>query len=330
MKMKKRGVIEIQMHWIFVIIAGALILSFFIGIVVKQKSISRKELLFDITNDLDLLISGAKSTEGSITEIDIPELEINFNCRDYWIEGQKKSLKNKPVFAHDKIIGSQILFWSVAWKMPFKVDTFLYVSSPQIRYVFVDAPARIYNSIPDKIKKEEVQDVSNLNDKENYKLKFILFNKNPLQLSFPNWLEKYDAVCVSVYEQGRRLEYYKFEKGSWRKQGTSSYLGDSSMLGSFFTDNIEDYNCIMDKALRELNVVSKIYTERTKLLDDSNVCPLFYGDTNLKLFEKIIQETSSEKSFSKGTVNAGSIEAAANSLNAVNRDIEFQSCPVLY
>ena len=180
--MKKRGVLEIQMHWIFVIIAGALILSFFVGIVVKQRSISRQELLFDITNDLDLLISGAKSTEGSITEIDIPDIEINFNCMDYWIEGQKKSLKNKPVFAHDSITGDKILFWSVAWKMPYKVDTFLYVSSPQIRYVFVNAPNRIYNSIPGKMTKENVQDTSSLADEKNYKIKFVLFGKNPVFL----------------------------------------------------------------------------------------------------------------------------------------------------
>ena len=325
--MKKRGVLEVQMHWVFVIIAGAIILAFFIGLVTRQRAVARKELIFDISNDLNLIISGARVTEGSITEIEIPNIEINFGCQDYWIEGQKKSLAGKPIFASDKIIGNNILLWTLAWNMPFKVDNFVYATSPQVRFVFLDPPDALYKKIPDKINKEKVSKFDDLQDKGNYKIKFILFNKNPLQLAFPGWIKEYDAVAVSVYED--KIEYYNF-KNKWEKKGTSVYLGEESLLGAFFTDNVDDYNCIMDKAVRELNTVAKIYAERTRLLDKSNVCPLFYGDANIELLNSLAEETSGELKFSTGKIRIDAIKGSATSLRTLNRDIEFQSCPVIY
>ena len=329
-KMEKRGVLEVQMHWIFVIIAGAIILTFFIGIVAKQRSIARKELIFDITNDLDLLISVTNIAEGSVTKIDIPDIEINFDCRDYWVEGQKKSLQAKPVFAHDEIKGNQILLWTLAWKMPFKVDNFLYVTSPQIRYVFYQPPSGLYASIPDKISRERASNLADLNDKGNYKIKFILFNKQPLELAFPGWIKKYDTITVSVYEDENKIEYYSYKRDRWEKQGTTFYLGEPSMIGSFFTDNIDDYNCIMDKAVRELNIISKIYAERTGLLDESNVCPIYYGEENIRFLDDLADETSGEQKFSTGKIRIGAIKGIAASLKELNRDIELQSCPVIY
>lgn len=329
--MEKRGVIEIQMHWIFVIIAGAIILAFFIGIVAKQRSISGKELIFDITTDLDLIFSSARVSEGSITDIDIPELELNFDCRDYWIEGQKKPLKTKPVFASDKIIGNKILLWSLAWKMPFKVDTFLYVTSPQVRFVFIDAPAGLYNRIPEKINKENIasSELARLTDMENYKVKFILFDNNFNEMDFPAWIRKYDSVAVAVDSAEEKLTYYTYTN-TWKKQGETFYLGEESLLGSFFSDNIDDYNCVMDKALRELNAVAGIYAERTKLLDNAGICPLFYGDNHVRLFTRLIAATGEDKGFSNGNIITEQIKAAADSIENANIEIEYGSCPPIY
>jgi hypothetical protein len=327
-KMEKRGVIEIQMHWIFVIIAGALILVFFIGLAVRQRGIARTELIFDIENDLNLLIQVGKAAEGSVSEIDMPELEINFGCRDYWIEGQKKSLGAKPVFANDKIISDKLVLWSRAWKMPFKVDTFLYMTSPRVRFVFFNIPASLYDDLPDAISKEKASELANLADNGNYKIKFVIFNKKASELGFPAWLRKYDVTAVSVFTDSRKIQYYSFRGNLPELQGETSYLGDESMAGAFFTDNIEDYNCIMDKAMAELNAVSKIYLEKTKLLDESNVCPLFYGDTNTGLLAELASKSA--KSFSRGTVNVQDIEGTANSIQAMNYDIEIQSCPPIY
>jgi hypothetical protein len=325
--MQKKAVLEIQMHWIFVIIAGAIILTFFIGIVAKQRSISRQELIFDINSDLNLLFSGAQVSEGSITEVDIPNLEIEFSCRDYWIEGQKKTLGAKPVFAPKKIEGDKILLWALAWKMPFKVDNFLYVTAPNIRYVFVDAPSNIYAKIPGKVDKEQTTNPSNLNDKGNKKIRFIIHNKRPVELSFPSWLKKYDVTALSVVEENR-LEFYTYNNG-WERQGSSFYLKEESLFGAIFSEDFEEYNCVMDKAVRELNAVAKIYAKRTEYLDYSSVCPLFYSEEDIRLFERIESETAG-KNFGSGNLRIVEITDIANALGELNTDIEFQSCPVLY
>ena len=41
--MNKKGIIEIQFNWIFVLVVGAIILVFFFGFVQKQKSFAEEK-----------------------------------------------------------------------------------------------------------------------------------------------------------------------------------------------------------------------------------------------------------------------------------------------
>jgi hypothetical protein len=328
--MKKKGVIEVQLHWIFVLIAGALILTFFITISAKQKDVSHKELVFDINNDIDLIISGTKSTEGSVTEVGIPNIAIDFGCREYSIEGQKKSLQAKPMFASSQIKGDSLILWVLAWKMPFKVDNFIYATSPNVRFLFSNAPNSVYDIMPSKMNIEKVSRFDNLTDDGSYALKLVLFGKTPMQFSFPGWMSKYKTTAVSVYEDQKKVEFYELKNNKWEKKSAVSYLGRESMIGAFFTDNPEDYACIMDKALGELNAVSRVYAERTKMLDNASICPLYYGQQNVALFEQLGELSSSKYKFSSSTVQVVSILSSAELIANLNRDIELQSCPVIY
>ncbi|MBW3017017.1 hypothetical protein KY316_01485, partial [Candidatus Woesearchaeota archaeon] len=168
MKMRKRGVLEIQLHWIFVLIAGAVILSLFIGFVARQRAAAETSLVFDVSNELDLLISGAKTATGLIP-VDIYDMQIDFSCQEYRIKDQRQSLLGRPVFASETVKDGDLLLWSVPWKIPFKIDNILYATSPKVRFVFINADDRIYGLIPRSINKVNVGNLNDIEDEGDYK-----------------------------------------------------------------------------------------------------------------------------------------------------------------
>ena len=77
----RKSQISIQFHWIFILIAGALILTFFVSIIMKQKSVSEQKIATTLITDLDEIISGAAAGDiESIHIVKIPETEIEYIC----------------------------------------------------------------------------------------------------------------------------------------------------------------------------------------------------------------------------------------------------------
>ena len=77
----KKGVIEIQFNWIFILVAGALILILFVVIVQRQGSVSNQSRDIDIRSKLGTILTGAKQSTDTTFVIDIPsKTEIDFGC----------------------------------------------------------------------------------------------------------------------------------------------------------------------------------------------------------------------------------------------------------
>jgi len=60
----KRG-IEMQFHWIFILIAGAIILAFFFSLVAKQKSLSEEKLSISSFKELAIVLGLGGGMAGS-------------------------------------------------------------------------------------------------------------------------------------------------------------------------------------------------------------------------------------------------------------------------
>jgi len=59
MAIKKKGVIEVQFNWIFILIIGAIILFFFFSIVKTQKTVSEKKISTTVRRDIRAILTGA-------------------------------------------------------------------------------------------------------------------------------------------------------------------------------------------------------------------------------------------------------------------------------
>ncbi|MFH1054017.1 MAG: hypothetical protein V1740_06385 [Candidatus Woesearchaeota archaeon] len=158
--MKKRGMMEVQFNWIFILFVGALIILFFTKVIYNQKVIADRKLSVEILDQLTLLSTGAEVATSTASEIDLSRNSIGFECDEcncrYYVRnlGEKdfEYINKRALFAPSIVEGEKILTWALDWNMPYKVSNFLFITSPEIRYVF------IYGSppIPDEL--QEIMD----------------------------------------------------------------------------------------------------------------------------------------------------------------------------
>ena len=154
--MKNRAQIQLQFNWIFILIAGAVILFFFFGIVLKQKDISEERLEYDVTQIIESILVGAGVSEKTKNLIDIPsQYEFYFTCRtgnnpegdarkEFGIaeSNAKVDLPIEPIFAPGSFQSSKLVTWSLPVKLPYKVGDILLITSPLIKYVVVGDEGR--------------------------------------------------------------------------------------------------------------------------------------------------------------------------------------------
>jgi hypothetical protein len=298
LRKNKRGQAEAQFNWIFVLVVGGIILLFFTVIVLRQKSFSEQKLSANLATDLDTIFAGASVSKGTVHSFNIPNLDMNFDCSRFYMGPASKDLGKQVVFAPSRVKGDQLLTWTLEWNFPFKVTNFLYVSSPEVRYVFVydssgeDLVALINESLPDGLNVEfdEVASVSaarsfmgSISNKNNYAVRFVFigsFGKLNIPSFVPSSLSKMSgdsltAVLVEHSDLGvRTIHFYGSKNGSFvlNNPGDSVSFdfissrdeleGLPSLFGAIFSDNLESYDCVMKKAFERLELVSSVYLDK--------------------------------------------------------------------
>jgi hypothetical protein len=133
----KKAAIEVQFNWIFVLIAGALIIGFFVMIVSKQQTSVKSEINIVVSRAIEAILTGSKVSADSASPGSLPVGNIEFDCDSYSVGDVERKLKQMTVFAPDLIKGKQIITWSLPWNVPFRATNLLLLTSPQVRYIFV-------------------------------------------------------------------------------------------------------------------------------------------------------------------------------------------------
>ena len=78
----KKAQVEVQINWIFVIVAGGLILLFFFGLIRWQKSQSEQSLAYNILNDLEAIFTASGVSTKTFNTIQFPDIIVDFKCED--------------------------------------------------------------------------------------------------------------------------------------------------------------------------------------------------------------------------------------------------------
>lgn len=247
-KLNKIG--QEQFNWIFVLVAGGIILSFFILFAFKYVELKDKELNFEIGKTIDKNIRLLETSELYLeTNLKIkPKVEFQcINDNSFFVVNDDyiQDLKEEIVFG-DKFNTNKLKFWVVPWKYPFHVANFLFIGDERKYYLVYDQESRDYVESLDIPYIFDVKKIS-INEAYNLKGKVIYFNNDIIP-------DNYDEV--NSYEDngyiafnGERIRYYGTE-----------------MVLAYIFSNEENFECSVKGALKRLQLMSKLYRYKANLL----------------------------------------------------------------
>jgi len=310
----RKSQVAIQFNWIFVIIAGALILFFFLSVIYKQKGSSELKISRKVIDQIDAVFTGSEVATSTSQRIPMPKVILNFICdkndfSEFNIDqaGVNRPLPITPVFAPDVVKGVSMTTFAKAWSVPFKVTNFLFVTSPEVRYYFIGVPSSgsirdFYDLLPPNesttkfmMARGEIESTESIVDKNNYKVKFVFFApEEPLSTSLSIDLppEQDISAVKIVFPTATSLgevTFYDYD-GTFDSVGSVKILTEAEAYGAVFAEDFTSYLCNMKKAFRRFEHVAQVYGKRVTSLRATftgSVCIGNYNDA-----ERLIYRTS--------------------------------------
>ncbi len=346
-----RGQFELQFNWVFILIAGAVILAFFFSIIIKQQNLSEQRLAITLVNELDSITTSASVAKGAAQQLDLPKAGIDFACTDdcacaMSVGKVTRDYKDKLIFAPKRIEGDSVLFWTLDWKVPFRAVNFLFSTNERIKYFFVEDDsqesqqllAKVKALIPKTVNAEfiTISDVDcNANPdcvtNENYvQTKFVFLNINPefggLQLDDSFSDTQIGAVLISpndvTFFKRKNLRSFEFDAER------SYYVGDAGLFAAIFAEDEPMFRCNMQEASRRLSAVSGVIAARMETFrGDADLiargCP--YNPSTIDSLKTLALVQSNGL-----TQDINGVRDLMSTLTMENDALLRQSCPTLY
>jgi hypothetical protein len=317
--MLKKGMLGEQFNWIFVIVAGVMLLTFFIVFTVKYINLQEDRMDVDVARSLSLRFFGlAQSHAAGGLIIDDTEggaysfnpghdVQLRYTCLgdvgEIVINGNEEFARMKVteeiVFAPTAMSISSIDTWVYPWNHPFFVSNFIFLSPPERTYYFIGDHATLSNFDMYSKVQFNVQPETNLNSiisdlKGDGRV--VIFQNGGNPGSYTSGLiqltEKFKFFSA-LYVDLTNEQVYFFKEDEW--SGALPYYSfvdeagvsnDALLYSAIFSDSDLTYECGLNKAMKRLQTVSVIYALRLNLFaqtDPTPGCPMAYGSMKSQL-----------------------------------------------
>ncbi|MBN2881586.1 hypothetical protein JXM83_06075 [Candidatus Woesearchaeota archaeon] len=359
----KKSQISSQFNWIFILIIGAVILTFFISIVSKQKDQAETKISINVVMSFKTILQSSLVKERSTQAISMPKQTLEFYCEldtctthgcysGYRVEGSSVDVSSDlmSIFSPRKISGKKMITYSLDWNLPFKTLNFLFVTSDDVRYILVRDSLEDYKTVmkhfPDNITLDVVNSSSldSLIDEGFYNVRYIFLNDDStlqsadLIDSVGGKNSKNVSAVNLEFESGSigfgKISYYSHLSGVKVKTGESYFIDNATMVAAIFSDDSEIYDCNLIKAFNRLGRLAGVYEQKINNLcnlycNDFLTCGSVLYDSNLaRTMKNVAFEIVSKQSISED--DAKTIENSFKGLEAMNMRARDYSCPVLY
>ncbi len=303
--MGKKAQIEIQFNWVFILIIGMVILSFFVGVANWYKKTKEKELAYKVLQSLDSIISSAGHASDTSNKLDVPNMELGFQCDPdacndlgcsssfgYEFAGATLDSSAIVLFSPAPLKSDYLFPWTLDFSMPFKVTNFLYLVNPDIHFVlaydksdavsyntamslasaFEDSNVTSFELMPIELSSES-QIKLNYNNED--LLRYVVISSSLDAIAIDGLKESNTKVDVLfVYpESGSygKLSFAKRQdtgsnKAVFQKQQSLSYISMPFLVGAIFSKDEGFFSCNVKKAMLALRHVAQLYKKRSELL----------------------------------------------------------------
>ena len=277
--MNKKGQAE-QFNWLFVIIAGAIVLSFFAVFTSRYVTIQEKRQSATIAKTLSeniQLLQASTSKEhyldDSAFSLGVTAL-LAYTCNkdesSLTVDNQfTQDLKNEVVFAPTTLRTDALDAWIYSWNYPYFITPLLYFSDPTLTYFLIyDRGSRDYVQGLDLPKIFTVirQDKDTPFDPRAARKARIIYFTQPSQQDLKTAAASYEEA--SILSVDTQQEYVIFYEGTTPSQPIP-YYGEALLYGAFFTSTPEQYTCSLSRATRRLKRTTAIYSTKALLLNQA-------------------------------------------------------------
>jgi len=278
--MEKKAQIELTFHWIYIAIAGAVILLFFFSIIVKQKQVSEERLTTEVVGIMDSILAGAGVSEKTKNFIDasgLSDYSLYFDCEagvgEFGIEDRPARTQNSidPVFAPRTLKSHRIIVWSLPYRLPFKVIDFLMITSSSNKYYVLGSGDFVNEFInaTEGFNREYILNIKEIDVDKNLEVRVIDADGNNVPGNpIPANLQEFPDGKVSavVFSGSNFVDFYQKEGILWKKTNLNpirviSLPGerDAAKYAAVFAGDAKTYQCNMQKAFKRLEILSEVY-----------------------------------------------------------------------
>ena len=304
---------EMSLKAIFTMIAGVVILIFFVNFALEQKDIKEEINLRESVTSLDDQLDAFAISESSSKTINFPDkARIDFRCEDIEAEGYSKG--DEKIIFSDDIDSSEIRAWTLAWDFPFEIANFFYLTdNRRFLLVYNQNSFEFVNSLDFpkafNVQKQELRffDAERL-DKEigDNKITIAFFVPvNPSETK--QKLKNADIVVVDT------------ENDELNINGENDfYLGKEMLLGALFDP--KEYGCLKSKAMTRLKDITLIYSGKASLLSQKS---------DQKCRNYLFEAKNSLETFKRQDDNEG-LYKMKEKIEKQNRELEKNGCKKIY
>ncbi len=275
-----------QFNWIFVILAGGIILGFFVLFTAKFVDLQQQKANFlvakNIENNIQILKtsstdlyceSGADENCFSLGE----KTKLEFYCQD----GNNKlrinnkldhDLKGETLYAPTALATKDLDFWVKPWNYPFHIANFVFINSPDKRfYIIFD------QSTSDFVNLLDIPVIFKIEKIPSSKINSILPNSRVL---FITAAEPPESVVSSLKSKKIASSFINIEKNKLKfydaEEKEIDYFGEAELLGSIFSDSTFNFLCNQVQGKKQLSQISQIYQQKARLLSQFSSPSCFY------------------------------------------------------
>ena len=302
-----------QFNWIFVIIAGAVILAFFGVFTMKYIQLQQLQQNIDIGRNfkqsIDILQNSpivgkergvsiddnSKADEGAFRIGVVAEMEyycdvashaqISFNGEDrYPIAFEKEIL-----FGPSKMKINSLDLWVLPYYFPFFVTNVVYLSDPRADYFFVYDSGKNEEIVknmytPSNLNVEKVSVSSKLKADSGTVGRFVFFTADEKSATsrikdLAKMYDEVDVKHVKINAQDEEIGTVTFFDNMAKSTGKVNFYGRPLMWGAIFSSDSETYNCAANKTIKRIPGISDIYSTKANLLakTEPSECSVFYS-----------------------------------------------------
>ncbi len=285
--MDKKGQGE-QFNWILVIVAGAIILSFFIMFVFKYIELQGKRQDVETLRFFGQGVLSAASklqvgSGGAAIDSEGDEglrfgypVNLGYKCDEDGAlvlinQGESAWYKlDDEIVYIDKEESLKSLdgldLWILPWNYPFHVTNFIYLANSNTKFYLVYDQSTsdfvndevelssVFNA--EKIQKNQLKPGSNM--------KIVYFTSQNPPASEINSMKKNLKDLDFIYIKGDEASFFNLEEKEWSEP--VKFYGKEQLYGAILSNNEKNFECNTNRALERVRIISKLYSERARFL----------------------------------------------------------------